>query len=305
MRALFQQVFAQEMTAALWQWKYGGANGCATLVFEGERLVAHYGGMGRAVLWKGQDTRAVQITDVMVVPSERHAVRSGSPFYLAFTEFARHYLGYGKPYPLPYGFPNRRVMKLAELLGFYAPVGEVLELSWPATRHWSRHLFRTTGITTDNAAAEAPALELAWQQLKAGLAQHIIGVKTPGWLRWRYLDHPVRQYRVVLCRARLTGKVVGVFVLRHDGESCMLMDLLGAPAMLPALLRLAQAEAAALGSTRVVTWCPSAFRSWLPAQDRSERDMGVCIPTNIWTEGPTPAELRDQWWLMPGDTDFQ
>ncbi len=83
------------------------------------------------------------------------------------------------------------------------------------------------------------------------------------------------------------------------------MDLLGAPRMLPALLRLAQDEAAALGSTRLLTWCSAAFAHWLPAQDRSERDMGVCVPTNIWTQGPAPAELKDQWWLMPGDTDFQ
>lgn len=305
MRALFQQVFAQDMSAALWQWKYGGAGGCATLVFEGERLVAHYGGMGRAVLWKGEETRAVQVTDVMVMPSERHAVRSGSPFYIAFTEFARHYLGYGKPYPLPYGFPNRRVMKLAELLGFYASVGDVLELGWPAKRHWSRHLFQTTVITADTFPAAMPALELAWQQLRQGLLQHIVGIKTPEWLRWRYLDHPSRKYRLVLCRRRLTGAVAGVFVLRHDGDSCMLMDLLGAPGMLPRLLLLARSEAAALGSTRMLTWCPAAFTTWLPPEERMERDIGVCIPTNIWTDGPTPAELRDQWWLMPGDTDFQ
>jgi hypothetical protein len=304
-RALFHEVFGQEMSAALWQWKYARDTGCATLVFDGERLVAHYGGMGRKVLWQGKETAAVQITDVMVAPSERHAVRSGSPFYLAFTGFAQHYLGYGKPYPLAYGFPNRRVMKLAELLGFYAPVGEVLELAWPAARHWSQHLYRRTMITAADFPRHEAALDQAWQQLQQGFAQHIVGSKTPAWLRWRYLEHPERQYRVVLCRARLTGAVAGVFVLRHDGDSCMLMDLLGAPGSFPTLLALAQAEAAALGCARVLTWCSAAFTDCLPTQGRTERDMGVSIPTNIWTDGPAPAELRDHWWLLPGDTDFQ
>ncbi len=203
MRSLFRDVFGQDMSEALWQWKYGRGSGCAMLVFDGARLVAHYGGMGRQVLWQGKETAAVQITDVMVAPSERHAVRSGSPFYLAFTGFAQHYLGHGRRFPLPYGFPNRRVMKLAELLGFYAPVGEVLELSWPAVRHWSRHLYRRTAITAEHAARHALALDAAWQQLRQGLARHIVGMKTPDWLQWRYLQHPARRYRVVLCHARM------------------------------------------------------------------------------------------------------
>lgn len=303
--ALFREVFGQDMSAALWQWKYAQPQGCATLVFDGERLVAHYGGMGRQVLWRGREVAAVQVTDVMVAPSERSAVRSGSPFYLAFTSFAQHYLGHGRPYPLAYGFPNRRVMKLAQLLRFYAPVGEMLELAWPAQRHWLQHTYNRVPVTRDNFAQRVALLDSAWQQLRQGFADHIVGVKSPGWLKWRYLDHPQRQYQVRLCRSRFTGAVTGVFVLRHDGQSCMLMDLIGAPEQMDTLLRLALAEAAALGSTRVVTWCPAAFSPLLAAQGRSQTTIGVSIPTNIWTPGATPAELQDQWWLLPGDTDFQ
>ncbi len=304
-RQLFQQVFRQEMSPELWSWKYGNEQGRATVVFDGDELVAHYGGMGRKVLWQGQETQAVQITDVMVAVGSRHSVRSQSPFYLAFTGFAQHYLGYGKDFPLAYGFPNHRVMKLAELLGFYAPVGDMMELTWPATTSLVARLVRTARVTSENFALLQDKLDAAWQAMARTLTNSIVGVKDAAWLHQRYLSHPARQYEVLLVQPFYSTTPLGVLVLRHDADKTFLMDVIADVKKIPAMVRVAASLAEQQGKHSLYTWCAGGKTRHFETAGYSKTALPIVIPANIWTEGPKPDELRGRWWLMPGDTDFQ
>jgi len=116
-RQLFQEVFKDEMTEALWQWKYERPESKGAVVLKGGKIVAHYGGLGRWVLREGIRCLAVQIGDVMVAAGVRHSVRSNSPFFLVFTTFAEAYLGFDKLFPFAFGFPNVRAYRIAEQLG--------------------------------------------------------------------------------------------------------------------------------------------------------------------------------------------
>ena len=53
MRTLFAQVFDRPMSEAHWQWKYAQGRGTAIGVWEDERLIAHYGGVGRDIVFFG------------------------------------------------------------------------------------------------------------------------------------------------------------------------------------------------------------------------------------------------------------
>ena len=72
MRQLFADVFRHEMTPEHWQWKYGEGRGRGIALMQGDRMVAHYGGVTRRVLCRGEtvlqherdaDRHVDQITD--------------------------------------------------------------------------------------------------------------------------------------------------------------------------------------------------------------------------------------------------
>lgn len=302
---LFQEVFNQKMSQELWQWKYNHELAKATVVFQDGKLIAHYGGMGRKVSWKGNETQAVQITDVMVARGSRHAVRSGSPFYLAFTEFARLFLGYNKIFPLAFGFPNKRVMRLAQLLGFYAPVGEMTEVSWPANKSIGSALARKRTLDTENLASYGPQVNALWERMQSSLHDKIVGVKNAAYIQRRYLEHPDRKYQVVLCQPLPGMQPLGVLVLRHDSDKSFLMDVIADVQDIPALLKIAGHIVHKHGSREFYTWCSSSFSAIFITTGCSTSELPITVPANIWTPGPEPAALQDLWWLMPGDTDFQ
>ena len=241
----------------------------------------------------------------MVASSSRHAVRSGSPFYLAFTEFARLFLGYDKIFPLAFGFPNKRVMRLAQLLGFYAPVGEMTEISWPANKSISAALVSKRTLSTDNLDSYALQVDALWERMKLSLHDKIVGVKNAAYIRRRYMEHPDRKYQVVLCQPMPGMQPLGLLVFRHDSAKSFLMDVIADVQQVPALLKIAGHIVNKHGNSQFYTWCSSSFSSIFITKGCSSTELPITVPANIWTPGPEPEELLDLWWLMPGDTDFQ
>lgn len=304
-RELFTQVFNQPMTEEFWEWKYGSDRGTATIVTDGDCVVGHYGGVARRVLLCGKEAMAVQITDVMVAPSARHAVRSKSPFYLLFSSFAEKFLGYGNAYPLAFGFPSLRHMKLAAHLGFYAPVDGMAELSWSARRFIGNKLYVCQPITRKNIDVLTPQLNKLWQRCARYMGERIAGIKDAAFIRYRYLDNPAKKYKPLLIRNRLTGSVLGLIVLRDDGEKMFLLDIVAALPAFERLLAVATELAFKNGAQTLMLWCSTSTKHWYCLSESKVGELPIVVPANIWTEGPNPEYLRDRWWLMAGDTDFQ
>lgn len=320
---LFHTVFGHAMSPALHAWKYPEGSGHAAGVFRNGELIAHYGGVGNDIFYFGRPARAVQVADVMVKASARIAVRKGSAFFLAASTFLEHYVGHAQPYLLGYGFPNDRVMTLAERLGLYAPVGRMWELRWPlsasagavsllhkvnvlnaAEPAGTAVVSRPSGIA---APAVATKLDALWLALRGDLQQHIVVKKDAAHISRRYLQHPDLNYRVCLLSHRLGGRPLALIVLKHDAHKMVLMDYVGALANLPLALSLALREAANSGCTELSTWCSEAFVEQFRAASALPPDataLPITTPANIWTPGPQPAELHNHWWLLPGDTDF-
>lgn len=314
-RGLFAQVFHKPMSEALWRWKYASAQGHGIGVWKGGELLAHYGGMGRGMLYFGKPERAVQITDVMVKTAGRSAVRKGSPFYLAGKAFLERHIGYGKPYLLGFGFPSDRHMKLAEHLGLYAPVGRMVETVWE-TDGARKPLMLSCQPLTSETSPGAPAasagswrehaglVDELWKRLAGDLANNIVAIKDAAFLRGRYLEHPEHRYELHLVRRRLTRVPLGLVVLRHEQDHTRLMDVVGPLKHVPAAVQCARVLSARAGRPRLLTWCSRAFARRFQVWDASQSDLPIITPTNILTPGPAPEELQDKWWLMPGDTDF-
>jgi hypothetical protein len=304
MRALFEQIFKKEMSQALWDWKYTRGGSVGMGVWRGDELVAHYGGMAANILFKGTPGPAVQICDVMVNQSLRQAVRKSSLFYLATSAFIERYGGYGNRFPCGYGFPSDRHMELAEHLKFYAPVGRMWELNWDlAAAPRMPLLLKTVAIDSGNFEQHRATLDNLAEQQCAAMPDRVLVRKNAAWVEWRFLRHPHERYELLLVTHRLSGKVVGLCVLKVEPERVLWMDALAPTAHLPALAQVARAAAWRLERRKLSLWCSEPDRDSFGAVGAAEA-LPIITPANIWTPGPTPEELHNRWWLLTGDTDY-
>lgn len=304
-RDLFREVFREEMSPELWRWKYDRDFSKGAVVLKDGRIVAHYGGLGRRVLLCGEEMLSVQIGDVMVAPAVRQSVRSNSPFFLAYTTFVEAYVGYGKFFPFGFGFPNDRAFRIAEKLGFYAKVGSMSEVSWQAQSSRWAWFHKTEPVTQDTLARQAPVIDALWQRMAHEHCEHVIGIRDAGYMAYRYLQRPGKQYQLLLVKHRLTGAAQALLVLQERQDRLYLLDYVGPLGTVPGMIVFLRDLAAHQGKSGVFTWCATHHASWFDAGDATLQELPISIPANIWTHGPGPEQLDKRWWLMPGDTDFQ
>jgi hypothetical protein len=304
MRRLFTKIFQKDMPQELWDWKYARPHCAALGVWRGDELVAHYGGMGTDITYDGAPARAVQICDVMVDTTVRQAVRTQSPFFLSTSAFLERYIGYDNPFLLGFGFPSDRHMALAARLKLYAPVGRMWELGWnfdSAQRvPW---LLGVTVLDAANVARYRKQLDALGAQQAQDLSGRIVARKDADFVTWRYLQHPLERYTVLFVKHRITGKPIGLLVLKVEDERVLWMDAIAPLAHLPALAQVARAATWLLERRKLALWCsePDVARF---GEVMTSTALPITTPANIWTPGPAPEDLKDRWWLLAGDTDW-
>lgn len=301
-RDLFARVFAPEtMSPALWWWKYGEDRGLGTVAWDGNRLAAHYGGLIRETMFFGQPIQAVQIGDVMAAPEQRGVMTRKGAFYRAAALFPERWVGYGARFPIGFGFPNARAMAAAERMGLYAEVGRLEEVQWPARKGRPRLLSQVRPL---DFAQDRDAIQELWQAMARALRQGIVCVRDARYLQHRYLRHPEKSYDAFLVRHRVTAKPLGLIVLRlrEDGWY-WLIDFVGDPVHLAMCIGHARRIAAHAGHSALKAWF--SVNPWFAATGGNITPTEIRVPTSIHTPGPNPETLRDRWWLMAGDTDFQ
>jgi hypothetical protein len=305
MRDLFRKVFNNEISEAVWRWKYLPTNAHSIGVWLGDELVAHYGGIGAEIVMDGKPAKAIQIVDVMVLPAARHGVRSQSPFYLAGSDFLDRFIGYQQPYLLGYGFPSNRHLHLAEHLKLYASVGSITELSiTKAASRWYDCFWTWQALTQANIQQHAAALEQVWRAMQYSLPNAILVCKNAQRLRYRYLQHPEQQYQLYLLRHRVTNSLQAVVVLKQEAARVLLMDVVCEHQRLATVLRRCAVLAKNQFGLPLAAWLSTAYAQALARDGIQLTELPIATPANIRTLGPSPAELQDRWWLMAGDTDF-
>lgn len=305
MRELFAEVFHHPMSHEHWLWKYGDGRGFAIGVWEKGRLIAHYGGVARNIMFFGEPQSAAQSCDVMVAPAGRATLSRQGPLFLAAATYLENQLGYGNQHLLGVGFPSARAWKAPARLGLYGgPVGRMLELSWPAARGRPSLLRAVRPLDLTKAGHRADA-DACWAAMRAGLRGMIAVVRDAETLHHRYTAHPDKAYRIFVVRHRFWGRPFGLFVLRPGAEEgCELMDVIAPLAAVPRLVTQALRVAASLGASRLFGWVVDNIRAHF-GPDAAVRDLEINVPANAWTAGPPIGNLIGKWWLTGGDTDFR
>lgn len=320
MRQLFAEVFGHAMSEAHWAWKYGDGRGVGIGVWQQEplapdeaatpRLVAHYGGTTRDISYFGAPAKALACCDLMVAEAGRGSLSRKGPVFLSAATCLEQTLGYGAKHLVGFGLPNERAYRLPERLGLYAScLGRIVEAVWPARRQRPALRLALREIVATDRSVDA-AIDVCWAAMQADLGDYIIGVRDAAYLRHRYLQHPDKQYRLFALKRRFGGAVLGVIVLRIEGEgaatTCELLDAVGAVRWLPLLVHHARRLAASFGAAQLTAWLTDNLQPYfgLPG-DAQVRDLGILIPGNAWTPGPSVTSLQGRWWLTGGDADFR
>jgi hypothetical protein len=309
MRQLFSDVFRHEMSPEHWHWKYGDGRGRGIALMRGDRMLAHYGGVTRRVLCRGEAVLASQSCDVMVDQRGRSGLVRHGPMAQVASTFLETQLGWGQPHRLGFGFPSDRAFGAAERLGLYAAVDTVMRASWPPA---ARSASASEVAEELRAADLAPggrrcaAVDGLWHGMAESLRDAIVGVRDSAWLHHRYFARPGVSYRAFYLRRRWTRRPVGVVVLRRHERHLEVLDLVGPPTAFAALIAQARRHAADAALERVDCWITTSQLHLLSAIDPpafTATPMGITVPANVHTPGPVD-DLRGRWFLLAGDADF-
>lgn len=246
---LFSVVFQQELSLAVWQWKYL-RNGAAPPVFvaeEGGDIVCHFGALQQCVIWQGQEGCGWDIVDVMCHPQFQ-----GRGLFRQTVRAFMTNLGEGQSL-LMYGFPTERHRRLGELLVGYEPVAQVyrvckaLPVATPAPLE--------KNVTLD---VLPPDWDLAWRRLEARFG--FVNRRDHMYLTWRYLRRPDKRYRLVTVTA---GRGLSVIGFEH-GKAYLMEFLVEGEAQELAVSLLAGVEAVCRteGAREIEGWfAPFAWES--------------------------------------------
>lgn len=307
MRRLFEDIFGHPMSEAHRHWKYGEGRGRGVAITCEGRMLAHYGGTTRHVLWQGRPAPACQVCDVMVAPEANRALVRKGPMHTVSATFLEEHVGWNGAYSLAYGFPSDRHHVLAERLQLYTGIDSIHRASWPAApQSIDGQVEELTEPDLAPGGRRVRAVASLWEAMANALADQIVGIRDAAWLRYRYLQRPGLTYQLLYLRRGWTRRPVGVVVLRKHERHAEVLDLVADPADFSAMIGIARDRAARAGLERVDCWITHSQLHRLggiAAAECTTAPVGITVPANVHTQGPVD-EVRGRWFLMAGDADF-
>jgi hypothetical protein len=297
---LFKKSFGSDYDRALWTWKYAAGRGRAVAVWREDELVGHFGSTQRSLAYLGRQGSALQVCDVMVAPRQRGVLVKQGAMFVAAATFFELYLGV-RSHMLAYGFPTHRHMLLGEKLGLYREVAKMMEVRWDVSdvRH---HRVRAFPIEPGRWSA---CVRRAWSAMRASLRHAVCTVRDPNYLEYRYVRHPLKQYRIICVQTPLVRSVIGILILRKEDADCELVDVIGPLRNIPLLVSEARYQAFLWGCSKMHCWITSCFSSYFLHGGGVMTDLGASVAMSIWVPGSLPAPQTDNWWMMSGDTEFR
>jgi hypothetical protein len=317
---LHTEVFGEGASEPWYAWKYRAGHGLGSGVWHEGRLIAHCGGVPRALRVEGRPSTGIQIGDVMVSPPWRGVLTRRGPFFHASDTFYAAHVGAGTPHRIAFGFPSERHLRLAVKSGLLRDGGPVHALGW-ATRAAGTRESTTPSAQAAKTSASAlgwtwrwnpldPAspdfartIAAAWQRMEQATRDFVVGERDAAYVHWRFFERPGRTSSAFVLRRAWSHQPVGVALLDLSTPNAQWLDWIGAPADMPLACRAVLAQAAMAGAAGVSAWAT-------PAVTQSLAATGCTSSITAWLGIPRRSALdeadvaRQRWWLMGGDTDF-
>lgn len=227
LRGLFHAVFAHEIDAATWVWKYHqapGARAVHMVALDAAGWADPAGHVGCLILPGHQHGRAVwmaHLTDVMVHPRARGGLQADTVYARLMRAMAQHLAALDSPETpiLAYGFPGRLPSRLGQRMGLYRPIrSDECQPLW--THHWPERPSRDAvqprwgplwpwaqpvqvqRLDPEDAVGLQSAAQAGLRVSRRSPAPHAHVLKDAAYLAWRYLRHPKQVYTLWRVRGR-------------------------------------------------------------------------------------------------------
>lgn len=294
--ALFESIFKEPMSQEFWEWKYTHGKYNFALLEKENHIVGHYGGMKRDIIFFGEPEVAVQVCDTMISPRARGGKGGGRRLYQLISTFRETNVGIDKPYFLGYGFPHKRLMRVAELFNVYTQTDLLSEYKWlvqgSATPLQSEEL--TFEHTND--------VNTLWDKVKGEFTERIIGVRDYNYIEYRYLQHPKYKYHLAI--AYDEGKCIGIVIGKKEGNIFRLMDVIALEKNYTAMIDFSKALANKLELQEIVFWITASQKHHFEHGNGTVLDTDISVATFTHTNSCTLENIEKRWWLTAGDSDF-
>ncbi len=221
----FNEVFHTSRPLEEWRWKFPPVEGGRPimLAFAGEELVAHYAGIPVMFHDGEREFPAVQIVDVFSTKAGRRGFsRRGVWVQTVETFFAT--FGASGRYPLLFGFPGRRALRLGVLqLGYDAMPPQ--EITFFRRERGGRSTsMQRLGYRAELIGDEEPRLDVLWRRVRRDYPVAV--VRDARRISSRLSGRPGVSYHRFVIVPRLSGRPVGFVAFRCDQSVCRWVDLL-------------------------------------------------------------------------------
>lgn len=208
-RDLFSICFGRELSHEEWVWKYKASpwGSYATVAVKGDNIIAHYGGIRIKFYFKDKTVYAYQFCDVMTHPEYRGRLFSKTPFIAMLNEmFYRE-----KPMDFAFGFPSLRHARLqCKRLG-----GE----GYRHVRLYKKEHMKRRTVSWKLKMKEGWEF-LTDKKVDKLLIQHddksLQIVKNKKYLKWRYMENPLKDYRLLVFKKLYITKGYIIFTLKDN-----------------------------------------------------------------------------------------
>ncbi len=220
----FNEVFHTARALDEWRWKFPEVEGGRPimLAFSERELLAHYAGIPVMFHVETDEIPAVQIVDVFSTKAGRRGfsrrgiwVRTVEAFFSTFGASGR--------YPLLFGFPGKRALRLGILqLGYDAM--PPLEITCFHREGGSRHTNPVRlAYRAELAPGADPRFDTLWRRVRRDYPVSV--VRDTRRLSTRLSGRPGVTYHRFLIFPRLSTDPVGFVAFRADGGTCRWVDL--------------------------------------------------------------------------------
>lgn len=305
--ALHQRVFGGAVDFPWYEWKYQRGAGEAMGVWCDGALIAHCAGFPRLFSYEGESATYLQIGDVMVAPEWRGILTRHGPFFHVSQGLYGSRLGRTGPYPVGFGFPNARHMRLAVKSGLSWDCAGMHELEWtgPCAHQIADSFWRLLPLSPSDESFDA-SVEMAWLRMNKDARTVRLGDRSAGHIRWRYASRPGTSHHFFRVCRPWSQQTLGLLVLGPVTRDRPVhwLDWVGPIGMVNTASRLCRQEAARLGASSLLTWAsPAVVMALQPSGFSRQTEVArIGVPVDSDVSSQEVAEMN--WWFMSGDTDF-
>jgi hypothetical protein len=309
LQPLFLRVFKQPISMALLDWKYGqvssekgtGGESWVSADDASPRLPRlHCGLLFRNLHWHGAIHRGAQLIDLMAAPKETGLARDSSDFH----QIMQHVLQ-RLQHPeglIAFGFPSDRALRLAIKLGVSTNIDQLYRLTWTGQSRKASWL--RVGKIVQLTSLDSSVCQGLWEPMRASLNAYCVGDRTYAHLHYRYEQRPEKSYEFLLLMRPFSSKPLGLAVLSKDGASREILDIVACKHDYPRVIDGLRSWATQRGVDSLHLYATTSVVTELAGSNGTVEATAIRIMASPFESAETLAKLKNNWWLMGGDTDY-